>query len=98
MDFQNGVVNLPDLHVTPELARRLKRIVTVACGTSAYSGLVGKFIIEDDAHRSRSITAAVPLPRPDHRRGLRRAGDPQSGETVDTLAAMEEAREKGAKL
>ncbi len=100
VDFQQGRVCLPELNLTPELARRLTRIVTVACGTSAYSGLVGKFIIE----------ALTRIPVEVDYGSEYRYRDPilddtcavlaitQSGETVDTLAAMEEARAKGAVL
>ena len=100
VDFQHGCVDLPDLKISAEDARRLKRIVTVACGTSAYSGLVGKFIIEELARIPVEVDYGSEY----------RYRDPildsdcavlaitQSGETVDTLAAMEEAREKGARL
>ena len=99
VDFQHGCVDLPDLKISEEDARRLKRIVTVACGTSAYSGLVGKFIIEELARVPVEVDYGSEY----------RYRDPildsdcavlaitQSGETVDTLAAMEEAREKGAR-
>ncbi len=100
IDFDLGCVTLPDLSLTPEEAMRLKRLVTVACGTSAYSGLVGKFMIEELARLPVEVDYGSEY----------RYRDPildqdcavlaitQSGETVDTLAAMEEAREKGARL
>jgi glucosamine--fructose-6-phosphate aminotransferase (isomerizing) len=99
VDFQHGCVELPDLRMTPDEAMRLKRIVTVACGTSAYSGLVGKFIIEELTRIPVEVDYGSEY----------RYRDPildedcavlaitQSGETVDTLAAMEEARTKGAR-
>ena len=98
VDFQNGCVELPEMNISDDFARRLKRIVTVACGTSAYSGLVGKFIIEELTRVPVEVDYGSEY----------RYRDPildedcavlaitQSGETVDTLAAMEEAREKGA--
>lgn len=100
IEFDSGCVTLPDLTIEPDAARRLKRIVTVACGTSLNSGLVGKFLIEN--------LARIPV-ETDYGSEYRYR-DPildedcvvlaitQSGETVDTLAAMEEARHKGAKL
>jgi glutamine---fructose-6-phosphate transaminase (isomerizing) len=100
INFSSGCVTLPDLTLAPESALRLKRIVTVACGTSAYSGLVGKFLIE--------ALARVPV-EVDYGSEYRYR-DPildedcaalaitQSGETVDTLAAMEEVKNKGARL
>ncbi len=100
VDFDSGCITLPDLTLTSDEAKRLKRMVTVACGTSAYSGLVGKFMIE----------ALARLPVEVDYGSEYRYRDPildadcaalaitQSGETVDTLAAMEEVRSKGARL
>jgi glucosamine--fructose-6-phosphate aminotransferase (isomerizing) len=99
-DFEAGQVRLEHMKVTKKEAQALEKLVIVACGTSAYAGLVGKFIIE--------ALARVPV-EVDYGSEFRYR-DPiitkntavlaitQSGETVDTLAAMEEARGKGAAL
>lgn len=99
-DFDAGRVRLEHLELTPEEAQALEKVIIVACGTSAYAGLVGKFILE--------ALARVPV-EVDYGSEFRYR-DPiingntvvlaitQSGETVDTLAAMEEARKKGAHL
>jgi glucosamine--fructose-6-phosphate aminotransferase (isomerizing) len=99
-DFEAGQVRLEHLRLTKKEAQALEKVVIVACGTSAYAGLVGKFIIE--------ALARVPV-EVDYGSEFRYR-DPiitkntavlaitQSGETVDTLAAMEEARGKGARL
>ncbi|MCE7948958.1 MAG: glutamine--fructose-6-phosphate transaminase (isomerizing) [Chloroflexi bacterium CFX4] len=100
ISFDDGAVTLSHLSLTAEEARRLKRIVTVACGTSAYAGLVGKFMLEALAR----IPVEVDYGSEYRYRDPILDGDcavlaiTQSGETVDTLAAMEEAREKGARL
>jgi glucosamine--fructose-6-phosphate aminotransferase (isomerizing) len=100
ISFDDGTVTLNHLSLTAEEARRLKRIVTVACGTSAYAGLVGKFMLEALAR----IPVEVDYGSEYRYRDPILDGDcavlaiTQSGETVDTLAAMEEAREKGARL
>jgi glutamine---fructose-6-phosphate transaminase (isomerizing) len=100
IDFENHKVLLPDLNLTTEQARSLTRLVTIACGTSFYSGLIGKFFIEKIARLHVEVDYGSEY----------RYRDPildettavlaitQSGETVDTLAAMEEARDKGALL
>ncbi len=100
VDFDSGRVTLPDLALTPDRAIRLKRMITVACGTSAYSGLVGKFMIETLARLPVEVDYGSEY----------RYRDPildedcaalaitQSGETVDTLAAMDEVKSKGALL
>jgi glucosamine--fructose-6-phosphate aminotransferase (isomerizing) len=99
-DFGAGRVQLDNLTLTPDEAQRLEKVIIVACGTSAYAGRVGKFLLE--------TLARVPV-EVDYGSEFRYR-DPiingntavlaitQSGETVDTLAAMEEARRKGARL
>jgi len=99
VDFENGEgVRLPDLKLTPEMARRIKKIIITACGTAAHAGMVGKILIEQIARIPVEVDIASEF----------RYRDPiidqdtvvlaisQSGETADTLAAMEEARKKGA--
>ncbi|HSR30325.1 MAG TPA: glutamine--fructose-6-phosphate transaminase (isomerizing), partial [Anaerolineae bacterium] len=46
VDLEHGRVHLETLNLTPEQATEIEKIVIVACGTSAYAGLVGKFLIE----------------------------------------------------
>jgi glucosamine--fructose-6-phosphate aminotransferase (isomerizing) len=100
VDFGGGRVQLENLLLTPEDAQALEKVVIVACGTSAYAGRIGKFMLE--------ALARVPV-EVDYGSEFRYR-DPilngnttvlaitQSGETVDTLAAMEEARNKKARL
>jgi glucosamine--fructose-6-phosphate aminotransferase (isomerizing) len=49
VDFDAGEVVLGQLNLSPERARSFNRVVAVACGTSAYAGLVGKFLLENIA-------------------------------------------------
>ena len=101
VDFENGHgVRLPELNLTAEQARRIKKIFITACGTAAHAGMVGKVLIEHIARIPVEVDIASEF----------RYRDPivdadtvvlaisQSGETADTLAAMEEARRKGAML
>ncbi len=100
IDFTTGQVHLEELPLTTAEAKAIERLVIVACGTSAYAGQVGKFLIEKLARVNVSVDYASEF----------RYRDPliddktvvlaitQSGETVDTLAALEEARGKGAKI
>jgi glutamine---fructose-6-phosphate transaminase (isomerizing) len=100
VDFERGQVHLPEMNLTPEVARRLAKLFTVACGTSYYAGLVGKFMFEAIARLPVEVEYASEF----------RYYDPivngdtavlsitQSGETADTLAAADLAREKGALL
>jgi len=98
VDFARGKVRLPELNLTEELAKKIDRIYITACGTAAYAGMVGKYLIEKIARVPVEVVIGSEF----------RYSDPilsdrtvvlaisQSGETADTLAAMEEGRRKGA--
>jgi glucosamine--fructose-6-phosphate aminotransferase (isomerizing) len=100
VDFEKGQIRLPELNLTPEFAQRIDRIFIIACGTAAYAGMVGKILIEKIARIPCEVQLGSEF----------RYSDPitnknslvlsisQSGETADTLAAMEEGRKKGATL
>ncbi len=100
VDFERGEVLLEDFGIPPEELRSFKRMAIVACGTSYYAGLVGKFLFENLAGINVEVDYGSefryrdPLIGPDTLVLV----ITQSGETVDTLAAMEEARRKGAKI
>jgi glucosamine--fructose-6-phosphate aminotransferase (isomerizing) len=98
IDFDHFDVDLPDMNLTEDLAKRLTRMVTVACGTSYYSGLVGKYYIEHMARLNVEVDYGSEYryrdPIIDENTAL--LAITQSGETVDTLAAVEEARTKNA--
>jgi glucosamine--fructose-6-phosphate aminotransferase (isomerizing) len=98
VDFQAGQVALPDLNLTPEAAQQLNKVVTVACGTSYYSALVGRYYLETIARLPAQAEIASEFRYTDPLIDAHTAvlAITQSGETVDTLAAMQEAREKGS--
>lgn len=100
IDFECGTIQLNELNLTCEKARRINKVVITACGTAAHAGMIGKILVERIAHIPTQMEIASEF----------RYGDPiidrdtvvlaisQSGETADTLAAMEEGRRKGATL
>ncbi len=100
VDFEHERVLLPELHMPSEAAKVLHRLVIVACGTSYYSGLVGKFFIEQLARLIVEVDYGSEFRYRDPLLDSNTAvlAITQSGETVDTLAAMEEARGKKALL
>ncbi len=100
IEFEREEIVLGDLVLTPQEAKDLQRIVTVACGTSYYSGLVGKFYIENIARINVEVDygSEYRYRNPILNDQTAVLAITQSGETVDTLAAMEEARAKGARL
>jgi glucosamine--fructose-6-phosphate aminotransferase (isomerizing) len=101
LDFERGDVKLADeVSLTGNEIQRLKRVVIVACGTSAYAGQVGKYLIEHLARLPVEVDYGSEFRYRDavvDDRTLVLAIT-QSGETVDTLAAMEKARAEGARL
>jgi len=97
-DFDAGRIHFPQLNLTDDLARRVKRIIITACGTAAYAGMVGKILIE---HLARipvevSIGSEFRYAEPIVDADTVVLAISQSGETADTLAAMEEGRRRGA--
>ncbi|MCL7451809.1 MAG: glutamine--fructose-6-phosphate transaminase (isomerizing) [Anaerolineae bacterium] len=100
VDLKRGRVWLEELNLSAQDARNIDKIIIVACGTSAYAGQVGKFLIEAMARIPVEVDYGSEFryrdPLVDERTAV--LAITQSGETVDTLAAMEEARAKGARL
>lgn len=100
VDFVKGEIQLPDLKLTEQAAKRIEKIVITACGTAGYAGMVGKYLIEKIARVPVEFMIASEFrysdPIIDERTVVLAIS--QSGETADTLAAMEEGRRKGAVL
>jgi glucosamine--fructose-6-phosphate aminotransferase (isomerizing) len=100
LDQERRGVNLDGLGFSEEELARLRRIHLVACGTSWHACLVGKFVLEELTGLPTEVDYAseyryrTPLVGND----VLVIGVTQSGETADTLAAMEMAREAGALL
>jgi glucosamine--fructose-6-phosphate aminotransferase (isomerizing) len=81
-------------------AKKLRRVVLLACGTSYHAGLVGKFLIEGASRIPCEVDLASefryrdPVVGPDDLI----IAISQSGETADTLAAVKEARQRGSQV
>ncbi len=100
VDFDAGRVRLPELKLTAELARSIEKIHITACGTAAYAGMVGKILIERIARVPVAFDIASEFRYSDPIVGKKDVvlAISQSGETADTLAAMDEGRKRGATL
>ena len=93
-------IRLDGISMTKEDIENFNKVYIVACGTAYHAGLVGKLVIEKMAHIPVEIDVASEF----------RYRDPfvdentlfiaisQSGETLDTLAALREAKRKGARV
>lgn len=97
---EDGKVILDGISITKEDLQKYNKIYIVACGTAYHAGLVGKYAIEKMARVPVEVDVASEF----------RYRDPfvdentlfiaisQSGETLDTLAALREAKRKGARI
>jgi len=89
-----------NLRLTDELVRAIPRITFVACGTAYHAALIGKYLVERLARIpcDADIASEYRYREPIVTEGQLVVAVTQSGETVDTLAAMEEGRKRGARL
>ena len=98
--FGESRVELDEMRLTPEQIAGIRRVVLVGMGTSLHAAMVGRSFIERIAQipaetdNASEMRYREPLIGPE----TLVIAVTQSGETVDTLAAMEEARRKGALL
>ena len=98
--IRDGRVVLSDLTMTDREIRELGRVCIVACGSSYHVGMVGKYVLERLLRRPVEVSLASEF----------RYGDPivgkgdlvivisQSGETLDSMAALREAKKRGARI
>ena len=93
-------VDLPDIGISDEFLKEVRRVVIVACGTSYHAGLVGRYAIESWSRLPVEMDIASEFRYRNPVLGERDLviGISQSGETADTLAAMRLARERGSKV
>ncbi|MBF0490325.1 MAG: glutamine--fructose-6-phosphate transaminase (isomerizing) [Candidatus Omnitrophica bacterium] len=96
----SGKLNLEGLDVSDKVLASVKKITVIACGTAYHAGLVGKYIIEDLARLTTEVDTSSEFR---YRNAIIDkhtlvVAVSQSGETADTLAAVREAKAKGAKI
>ncbi|MBQ5457890.1 MAG: glutamine--fructose-6-phosphate transaminase (isomerizing) [Bacteroidales bacterium] len=96
LDTKN--LTLGGLHTVMDQLKEAKRIIIVACGTSWHAGLVGEYLFEEFARIPTEVEYASEFR---YRNPIINPGDiviaiSQSGETADTLAAIQLAKSKGA--
>ncbi len=100
ISLKEGAVALEGVPLSSAQMRRVKRIHLVACGTAWHAALVGKFLLEEIAGVPAEVDYGSEFR---YRAPLIKSGDlllliSQSGETADTLAAVEMARKKKTKV
>jgi glucosamine--fructose-6-phosphate aminotransferase (isomerizing) len=99
ISLETGRVFLDEINLTDQELARVERVVLLACGTSWHAALVGKFLIEELAQLPVEVDYGSEYryrnPIVDERSLA--VVITQSGETADTLAALREAKRKGAR-
>ncbi len=97
---KNGKVHLDGIGLSEKQIQSLKNIIVIACGTAYHAGMVGKYVIESLARVPVAVDAASEFRYRDPivGRNTMILAISQSGETADTLAAVREARARGAKI
>jgi glutamine---fructose-6-phosphate transaminase (isomerizing) len=95
---ETGIIHLEEIGLASDQIKQLKKVFIVACGTSWHAGLVGKYMFEELARLTTEVDIASEFR---YRSPLVGKEDlliaiTQSGETADTLAAMREAKKRGA--
>lgn len=100
VDFETGQIHLADVHLDRAQLCAVSRIHLLACGTSWHSALIGKFLLEELTRIPVAVDygSEYRYRDPIVDESVLAIGISQSGETADTLAAMETAKERGAKL
>jgi glucosamine--fructose-6-phosphate aminotransferase (isomerizing) len=95
----DGTAHLGGLNMDIDELRAVDRIIITACGTSWHAGMIGEYMLEEHARIPVEVEYASefryrnPIVKP----GTLVLVISQSGETADTLAAMREAQQKGAR-
>jgi len=99
LNVEEGLARLGGLNMTPEQLREIRRIIILGCGTSWHAGLIGEYMLEEFARIPVEVEYASEFRyrNPIVDEGTLVLVISQSGETIDTLAAMREARRKGAR-
>jgi len=98
--LKGETVRLDGLGLTDAQLKNIKHIVIVACGTAYHAGLVGRYLIESLSQIpvSVDVSSEFRYRNPILDRKSLVIAISQSGETADTLAAVREAKSKGARI
>jgi len=98
LNFNEGTSRLNGLNLQFDELRHINRIIITACGTSWHAGLIGEYLIEEYARIPVEVEYASEFRyrSPIINDGTVVFAVSQSGETADTLAALREAKRKGA--
>jgi glutamine---fructose-6-phosphate transaminase (isomerizing) len=100
LDLDLGSTTFEEFALDEKELKKIERIVILACGTSYHAGLVASLMLEEKARipTNVEISSEFRYRNPIVQENTLVIAISQSGETADTLAAMRELQEKGAKI
>ena len=95
-----GVSKLGGLEPVLDRLKNMKKLIIISCGTSYYSGLIGRYIFEEltELNVETEVASEFRYRKLKLDKNVAVLAISQSGETADTLAALKEAKRKGALL
>ena len=98
LDRSEGVAKLGGLEPVADRLRQVRHLIIISCGTSHYAGLYGRYIFETltDLTVENELASEFRYRKLNLRNNTAVLAISQSGETADTLAALREAKRKGA--
>jgi len=96
VDFEKGLIHFDHLHLNTDQSKAITKIFITACGTAYHVGMIGKLLVEKIARIPVEVDIASEFR---YRDPIVPSGSvllaiSQSGETADTLAAMEEGKKE----
>jgi len=99
VSLEEGLIRLPEVHISVDELRAVRRINIVASGTSRHAGMAGQYMIQELANLPADVDYASEF---EYRNPMIGRGEltiviTQSGETADTTAAQREAKAKGSR-
>jgi len=99
ISLEEGLIRLPEVRISVDELRAVRRINIVASGTSRHAGMAGQFMIQELANLPADVDYASEF---EYRNPMIGRGEltiviTQSGETADTTAAQREAKSKGSR-
>ncbi|GLZ44236.1 glutamine--fructose-6-phosphate aminotransferase [isomerizing] [Actinomycetospora sp. NBRC 106375] len=100
LDARFATARLDGLHLDPRELRGIRRVTFLGCGSALYAGQIGAGLVEElaripaDAEQASEFRYRNPLVDPE----TLYVAVSQSGETIDTLAAVEELQRKGGRV
>ena len=100
IDFENGRITLSEINLNASDIADINRVMIIGCGTSLHAAQVGRFLVESLGGLPAEAESASEFRYRNHKvdKGTLYLSIAQSGETADTVAAMQEIRNQGGRL